>query len=149
MRALLLLTLVLWANLALHAASAKVIKVLPQYVDREGRHALSPSLFDRDAYQLHLRRHPEERSGMRFAVQWKAPRSATLKLRLELRGARGKEATNAVLEEPIQGRGFFRTWTALKLAGEEYAKFGDLIAWRATLWSGAQAVAEQKSFLWQ
>ena len=52
-------------------------------------------------------------------------------------------------EQPVQRRKLFSTWTRLKLAGEDYLKFGELIAWRATLWSGAQQVAEQKSFLWQ
>ncbi len=37
------------------AAPAKVIKVLPHFLDQKGRHALSPSLYDRDAYQAHLR----------------------------------------------------------------------------------------------
>jgi len=136
-------------SFAAESATAKVIKVLPQYLDRDGRYAVSPSLFDRDAYQAHLRRHLQDRSGIQFAVQWKAPHPTALKLRIELRGARQKEPTTAVLEQPVQRRKLFSTWTRLKLAGEDYLKFGELIAWRATLWSGAQQVAEQKSFLWQ
>ena len=33
------------------AATGSVIKVLPQFLDLKGRTALSPSLYDRDAYQ--------------------------------------------------------------------------------------------------
>ena len=130
------------------AAAAKVIKVLPQYLDKEGRHALSPSLFDRDAYQTHLHRHPEERSGIRFAVQWKARTSAPLRLRVEIRGALGKEPTSAVLEQPVQHRGMFSDWSALRLTGKDYKNFGELAAWRATLWDAEQQIAEQRSFLW-
>ena len=45
-----LLGLVLLLSAALaHAGSGKLLKVLPHFLDREGRHALSPSLFERDA----------------------------------------------------------------------------------------------------
>src|SRR5713101_448980 len=130
------------------AASTKVIKVLPLYLDRQGRHALSPSLFDRDAYQAQLRHRPEERSGLRIDVQWKALQNTPLKLRVELRGGRGKEATKATLEATGQHLGGLSKWTSLLLAGEDYKKFGELVAWRATLWDGETLLAEQKSFLW-
>jgi hypothetical protein len=130
------------------AASTKVIKVLPLYLDRQGRHALSPSLFDRDAYQAQLRHRPEERSGLRMDVQWKALQNTPLKLRVELRGGRGKEATKATLEATGQHLGGLSKWTSLLLAGEDYKQFGELVAWRATLWDGETLLAEQKSFLW-
>ncbi len=132
----------------LRAASTRVIKVLPLYLDRQGRHALSPSLFDRDAYQAQLRHRPEERSGLRMDVQWKALQNTPLKLRVELRGGRGKEATKATLEATGQHLGGLSKWTSLLLAGEDYKKFGELVAWRATLWDGETLLAEQKSFLW-
>ena len=137
-----------WSNLAAPAATPKVSKVLPQYLDREGRHALSPSLFDRDAYQAHLRRTPEERSGIRFAIYWKGRVSAPSKLRVEMRGSHGKEPTTATLEEPVRRRGLFGSWSSIALTGPDYKNFGELAAWRVTLWSGNQQVAEQKSFLW-
>ena len=52
-------------------ATGRVIKVLPHFLDLQGRAALSPSLYDRDAYQAVLRDHPEKRSGLRFDMQWK------------------------------------------------------------------------------
>lgn len=142
------LVLVMSAGAELRAASTKVIKVLPLYLDRQGRHALSPSLFDRDAYQAQLRHHPEERSGLRVEVQWKARQTTPLKLRVELRGGQGKEATTTALEATVQHFGGLSKWTSLVLAGEDFKKFGELVAWRATLWDGASLLAEQKSFLW-
>lgn len=145
---LLLLVWLAWPGLAAQTAPFKVIKVLPQHLDREGRHALSPSLFDRDAYQARLRQHPDQRSGLRFAIQWKAPKLVPLKLQLDLRGAHGLEPTTVLLEQSVQRRGLFSPWSFFTLAGEDYKKFGEVAAWRATLWSGNQLVAEQKSFLW-
>jgi hypothetical protein len=137
-----------WPALNSQAASTKIIKALPHFLDREGRHSLSPSLYDRDAYQAFLRRSPKERSGLRFDVQWKAYSSDELKLRVEMRGAQQKEATTAILEGPVRQTGLFSKWTSLKLAGEDYKQFGELVAWRATLWDGGKLLAEQKSFLW-
>src|SRR5690606_39577936 len=71
------------------AATTRIIKVLPHFIDHKGRHSLSPSLYDRDAYQAHLRANPELRSGLRFDVHWKAKTAQheNLTLRVELRGA--------------------------------------------------------------
>ncbi len=139
------------SGLAAQAVSGRVIKVLPLYLDQKGREALSPSLYERDAYQAQLLRHPKQRSGLRLAVQWKAKDAAQahLKLRVELRGAKkGGEPSPVVLEQAVQQRGLFSHWTDLALLGKDYQQFGELVAWRATLWDGDQMLGEQKSFLW-
>lgn len=135
------------------AATGRVIKVLPHYLDLEGRASLSPSLYDRDAYQAFLRLHPEKRSGLRFDVFWRGrvAGGTELKLRAELRGtAKGNLPSQTMLETGVKiGRsGAAKRWTSLTLASEDYKKFGEVTAWRVTLWSGDQMVAEQKSFLW-
>jgi len=130
------------------AASAKLVKVLPHFIDRQGRIALNPSLYERDAYQVHLRTHPEERAGLRFDVQWRSRDTSRLRLRLELRGNRGRDGTTAVVEEEVKYRGLFTAWSNVTLTGDAYKKFGELSAWRATLWDGDKMIAEQKSFLW-
>ena len=140
--------LLLLAGTTAEATAPRIIKVLPQYLDLQGRHALTPSLFDRDAYQARLRRRPEDRSGLRFAIQWKAS-AGLYKLRVELRGAHGQEASVATLQKSVEYRGFFGKWVFLDLRGEDYKAFGELTAWRATLWEGDQKVGEQRSFLWQ
>lgn len=136
------------AGIPVTAASAKVLKVLPHFLDQQGRHLLHPSLYERDAYQDFLRKNPEERSGLRFDVQWKATSNVPLKLRIEMRGVLGKEKTSASLETTVQRRGWLSKWSSATLQGEEYKKFGELVAWRATLWDGDNPMAEQKSFLW-
>ena len=139
------------SSLGGESVSGRVIKVLPHYLDLKGRNTLSPSLYERDAYQAQLRQHPEQRSGLRFDVQWRAKGTAAahLKLRVEVRGAKkGGRPSQATLDELVRQKGSFSHWTGFKLAGEDYQKFGELVAWRATLWDGEQLLGEQKSFLW-
>jgi hypothetical protein len=153
MRRLLVLLLLLGSLPAASAADAvtgRVFKVLPLLLDRKGHAALSPSLFDRDAYQAYLRQHTNEISGIRFDVLWSVSHAddADLKLRLELRGTGPDSLPRAkTLEEKITPH-FFRHWTSLMLADADLKNFGDVTSWRATLWSGDQMIAEQKSFLW-
>ena len=146
-----LLCFALFAAACAEAATGRIIKVLPQFLDLKGRHALTPSLYERDAYQAYLRIHPEERSGIRFAVQWKATGTATapLKLKIELRGtASGDFAAPVALEREVRVHGWFSHWAYLPLTGDEYKKISDVTAWRATLWEGDRLLSEQKSFLW-
>jgi hypothetical protein len=142
--------IVLAFALVAKAETAKVIKVLPHFLDLKGRDSLNPSLFDRDAYQLELRSHHTNRSALRFNVQWKAPYLAydALTLRLEAKGAKGKEPKLVTLEQPVKPGARLSKWTALTLSGEEYQSFGELISWHVTLLNGTNVVAEQKSFLW-
>lgn len=132
------------------AATGRVVKMLPLFLDLKGRDAVSPSLYDRDAYQVYLRQHTNEISAIRFDVLWKAANTmdAKLKLRVELRGAgSGSLPCQMMLEQPVTP-GFFRRWTSLTLAGTDYNHFGKLVAWRVTLWSDDRLLDEQKSFLW-
>jgi hypothetical protein len=133
------------------AATGKVIKVLPQYLGTNGVASLSPSLYDRDAYQFLLQMHPSWRSGMQFMVQWKTkgPVWEPLTLRVELRGtAQGNLPKQLVLDQAVEPGGWFSHWTKVKLTGEDYQAFGEVTAWRVRLWEGNQMLSEQKSFLW-
>ena len=133
------------------AATGKVIKMLPFFLDLQGRNELFPSLYERDAYQNYLLLNPEKRAAMRFDVQWKVKGfpQAPLKIRLQLRGsARGNPARETVLEKPVEPGGWFSRWTSLRLEGQPYKDFGQLTSWRATLWEGDKLLSEQKSFLW-
>lgn len=141
-------SLLLGSVLNLPAASARLVKVLPQFTDLQGRVALNPSLYERDAYQALLRNSPEKRSGLQFAVQWGSRDTTRALLRIELRGNRGKLGTRATLEMPVKYRGLFTSWTKISLTGDAYRDFGELSAWRATLREGDKLLAEQKSFLW-
>jgi len=153
MRGLFVTLLLLGLPISASAAgtpTGRVIKVLPLLLDQQGRDALSPSLFDRDAYQVYLRQHTNEISALRIDVLWKAvnPRDAKLTLRVELRrvGPDGLPCQTTV--EKTVDPGSHRRWTSLTLADEDYKKFGGLVAWRITLWSEDRLLGEQKSFLW-
>src|SRR6185369_15402884 len=107
--------------------------------DLKGRHAISPSLYDRDAYQAFLRQNPDKVSGVRFAVQWKARHttSTTLKVRVELRGtSHGELPPSTTLEKEVKPGGSFSHWESLPLTRDEYKKMGQVTSWRATLWDG-------------
>jgi hypothetical protein len=143
-----MLGLGLGAGVAVEAAAAKISKVSPHLVDREGRHTRSPSLYERDAYQAHLREHPEEVRGLRFDVHWRASRELAegLRLRIELRGTGQPEVIT--LERPVERRPWYDRWSRVALNEETFGRLGRLIAWRVSLWRGPQMIAEQRSFLW-
>jgi hypothetical protein len=128
----------------------RIVKMLPLFLDLKGHDALSPSLYDRDAYQAYLRRHTNEISAIRFDFLWQVenPSAAKYKLRMELRGlGAGGKPTRMTLEQEAPPP-LLRRWNSLTLGGVDYKNFGELIAWRATLWRGDQLLSERKSFLW-
>lgn len=131
-------------------SSGKVLKVLPEFFDQKGHNAIAPSLYDRDAYQANLRKKPALRSTIGFFVNWKAKKVdvSKLKLRVQMRSVYGNIVKNKTIEENIKKKGWFTTWTTLKVSEEDYKKFGELIAWRVTLWEGDKLLSEQTSFLW-
>ncbi len=53
--------------LSAQAATGRVIKVLPQFLDLKGRNSLTPSLYERDVYQAYLA--PEYERVFRDALQ--------------------------------------------------------------------------------
>ncbi len=145
----LVLAFLLMGIASVHAAEVKILKVLPLHLDLKGRHALSPSLFDRDAYQSQLKRNPALRSALKLEIQWKAPKkSGEAEIRVELRGSSPTGTDTVTLKETAQPTGLFSKWKSVKLEGEAFKKFGELLAWRVTIWQGGQQVAEQRSFLW-
>src|SRR5438552_10151677 len=130
----------LWP-ISAQAGTGRVVKVLPHFLDLQGRHTLYPSLYERDAYQAVLRQHPEKRSGIRFDVQWrtKGPIWEPLTLRVELRGiAEGNLPKELLLEKQVKPGGWFGDWTGFPVVGEQYKSIGEVTAWRVTLWEGEQ-----------
>jgi len=130
------------------SSTPKVVKVLPHYMDHEGRVALDPSLYERDAYQAQLRAQPAQRSGLQFDIQWRAPDTGQLKLLVEMRGALSNRVTTARKELPLHTGGVRSRWSKTALSGDDYATFGELTAWRVSLWNGETLLGEQRSFLW-
>jgi hypothetical protein len=130
--------------------TGKIVKVLPHHLDNAGHHTLSPSPFDRDAYQFQLRNNPNLVSGVRFDIHWKAKhaKSVALRLRLELLTTTSTKSKPLVFELPVAAKSGRARWTKIPVVGQDFEQAGDIIAWRVTLWDGGAQVAEQKSFLW-
>jgi hypothetical protein len=143
-----LISLVVAMSGHLEAANARIKKVLPQLIDLQGRNSVSPSLYERDAYQEFLRKNPEKRGGLCFQVQWTGNRTRNLILRVEMRGVRENVVQTKTLEMPLRKKGWFSTWTPFVVRDATYHDLGDLTAWRVTLWDGGKQISEQKSFLW-
>jgi hypothetical protein len=135
---------------ALAAASGELLKVLPHYLDKEGRNSVSPSLYDRDAYQAMLRQNPQWITALRYDVHWKLKGTATgpLKLRFEFRGTSAHALEPLVLEKEVEKPRWKRRWSSLTLDRAAMDKLGEVASWRATLWDGDRLLAEEKSFLW-
>lgn len=148
----LLLLLFLPLNETAAGEAARILKVLPHRVDEQGRHSLSPSLYERDAYQAHLKEHPSLVASMRFDIHWKADYAAAapLTLQIELRTSDRDLNDPFRLSRAVDPPRFFikRRWTTLQIPREEYRGLGQILAWRASLWRGGKLVAEQRSFLW-
>ena len=149
-------SLVAWSTLLLcaalfecHAGDVRVIKVLTHLVDEQGRTALAPSLYERDAYQLHLRSNPALVAGMRFDVQFKAERKeGPVLMRIEARGSKSGLGRAQVFEKEVMPARLFSTWGQIALDKAATEALGTVVAWRATIWRNGQLLAEQESFLW-
>ena len=146
-----ILGFLLLALASVHAVAApKIHKVLPHLLDKNGKHTIAPSLFERDAYQAHLRENHELQTGVRFDILWKAshPKSKELELFIELRTSKGDPTKTIVLKKIVKPTGWLRRWTSLTLSGEKFKTAGQVVAWRATLWDGDTFLSQQRSFLW-
>lgn len=139
--------LAIFAASPLRAADASIIKVLPHYLDLKGRHTLSPSLYERDAYQAYLRKHRDECSALRFDVQLKAPVKGPLTLRVDIHGKK-MDMETIIISESIEPTKFFSRWSSVTLAGEDFKRCGEVVAWRAQILQRDEIIAEQRSFLW-
>ncbi|HIM67750.1 MAG TPA: hypothetical protein EYM45_04220 [Verrucomicrobia bacterium] len=127
------------------ARPGKISKVLQHWLDLQGRHTLSPSLLERDAYQAKLRADRTLCSGIRFDVKWAKNTSGTVKLQLELRvTGKAKPIVRELAVKPSRRGG----WDAVTLEGDAFMAIGKIIAWRVRLLDGDIELAERRSFLW-
>jgi hypothetical protein len=132
------------------AADFQVMKVLPHLLDQAGRHMVSPSLFERDAYQDWLRSNPDQQSGIRYDIHWRARKPGEYVLKLELLGRVEQGRPNRkTVEAKVSSESSKSRWSALSLIGDPYQEFGAIVAWRVSLWQGDQLLAKHQSFLWE
>ena len=151
MRTFLSLFLALLGLTRVLASEPKIIKVLPHLLDAEGRHMLSPSLYERDAYQAILRKNPSLVSGIRYDIRWRGtlPKNRPIHLRLYLRTLSRDKPDPVILEQELKPGWFPGShWTGLKLTGTDYRSVSEIQSWKAELLDGDKVVAHQESFLW-
>lgn len=135
---------------AAQAAEPKIIKVLPHLLDVNGRHTVSPNLFERDTYQAKLKANPDLQSGIRYDVHWRANAAGEFVLKLELLGRVEQGQVNRrTIETPVTGKRTGAKWSALSFLGADFKEFGPIVAWRVSLWQGDTMLARQQSFLWE
>ena len=136
---------------AAEPSEVKIVKTLRHLLDKQGRHTISPSLLDRDAYQAFLRDHPENVTGLRFDVQWRREKRdmGNLKLRVEIRHGSGSTIENVTqtvaIETPSRRRS---QWQQIAITGDAYRALHEVIAWRVSIWQEGAELASQESFLW-
>lgn len=146
-----LLAALLWLAPDMEAGEGKVVKVLSQLLDKQGHFALSPSLYERDAYQFRLRKSLALRGGARLVVQWKAKKAdwSRLTLRAEIRSLLGDSLHTVTLEQAaVKNGGLLGNWSEFRIEGADYKNFGDIVAWRVTLLEAGQPLGQLESFLW-
>ena len=133
-----------------NAGSVKIFKVLPHYLDKEGRHALSPSLFERDWYQALLKADPEKCSTVRFDVQWRNTLSDLndLNIVIEVRGSKQGEDTIIVTEKLSPKKSIWSRWKKVKIPEKDFLKIEGINAWRVIIRDGETNLREYRSFLW-
>jgi hypothetical protein len=150
LRFIIALLLLVAASVGAEAAeSVRVIKVLHLLIDAQGRNALAPSLFERDAYQVHLREHPELIASSRFDIQYKARRhDGPVRLRLEIRGSKTGLGNARVFETEALPDRWGSSWAHINLDKPASDAIGTIVAWRATLLRDGVEIAQQQSFLW-
>lgn len=128
--------------------SGRIYKVLPTLVDRKQRQSLSPSLFERDAYQAYLRKHPAEIGGRQFDIHWRASAATgLLRVTIEVRTTE-RSASQPLMFEKILGVGRHGGWTRFIVGEKAFLGAGEVVAWRARLLDGDAVISEQRSFLW-
>jgi hypothetical protein len=128
----------------LGCGSPSLIKVLPHYLDKHGRHTTGVTLIDRDLYQEELRKDPDAVHRVRYNINWRG--NAEMTVRLEVRSTKAGVAP-LTLEQTATPEGG-STWTLILIDVDTYKKFGQPESWRVTLWQNGEQVAEQASFLW-
>jgi len=83
-------------------------------------------------------------------VQWKAKKVdwAKLRLRAEMRCLLGDDLHTVTMEEPAVKNGHFSSWSEFRIEGADYKTFGQIVAWRVTLFEGDHQINQLESFLW-
>jgi len=132
-------------------AEGKVYKVLTHLLDLKGKHRLSPSLFERDAYQEQLRANPQLVSGAAFEIHWKAKdgHKKDNVIQIQIRGSKNYQDKPLTKTIKVKGRKYFKTWSRITLSKKEMQDIGKIVAWKVSLLDEEKVISEHFSFLWK
>lgn len=128
----------------------RVYDVKRQFLDRN----ISPGPVDphlRAKYQMALSKSRSNQYGMRFNIRWggKGEVLPTALIRLEIRGIMGNEPTQKTVTFTYNDFRRGTQWSEIDILGDDFASLGQITAWRASLISDGQVLAEKRSFLWR
>jgi hypothetical protein len=65
-----------------------------------------------------------------------------------MRGLTNNVTRTITIDKPLQKHGRFASWTEVRLEGDDFWNFGQLIAWRVSIWEGEHQLGQLQSFLW-
>lgn len=86
--------------------------------------------------------------GQYFTIFWKTEAKGS-DVTVKLEYTQAKTGPTVHTKEVSVPAAKSRNVTEIAVAGEDYAKNGPVSAWKASLVSGGQTIAETKSFLWK
>lgn len=129
----------------------QIVKVNRTFLDLDGHETdVVGDLQGEAIYQFGLRNNPERQSGARFHVKWKAPRhTSQIRLQLEVRGLTDKNLiVQDVLTQDYPSMDGWAEWSTLDITGERYKRLGTITAWKVSVYTGGQLMAELPSGNW-
>ncbi len=115
---------------------------------------ISPGPVDphqRAIYQNQLSQSRYNQYGVRYNIHWGGEGMVlpNLTLVLEVRGLMGDIPTQKTLSVDFTEFRRGSRWTEIEITGEDFQALGQLTAWKASLVSDGQVLAEKRSFLWR
>jgi hypothetical protein len=142
------------AAAALSACASKpqgFTKVKIYRLDPDSRiSSVDPSISFEQKHHLHgavSREEREARKGNYYSFFWKTDdRSTPVKLRFEYRQAATRSEVRKMEVDIADVKS--SNVTDLQVTGEEFAKNGKVLAWRAVLLQGGKEIATTQSYMW-
>jgi hypothetical protein len=130
--------------------SFRVVKVFSQTVDPDKNGKVNlvalKAEIDRRYYGAINSFERRQREGNYYTIQWKAPKSADLTVRLEYRQQKLGSHVQA-MDARYQASGGTMS-TEFSILGDDYYQDGPVVAWRVLLIERGRIVGVQQSFLW-
>ncbi len=131
----------------------EVMKVHHEFIDTVGETTgVVADLKEKAVFQRNLSLNAKQVAGIRFVIHWKAPSSGVPKfaVKIEARGVipETNQETYREIIKSYEETPSFSGWTYADIKGDDLAKFGRVMAWKATLLQNGKPMATRHSFTW-